>query len=111
MPRSPLPIGTWGSISTRVERTDDKGKPLAYRSKANPILRLPVLVKSLDDSFRQCGVRPRQSAIDQVVGEDPQGVLREPGKDPQPVGRGHQRSGKNSFGAAFRLPMRDGFCV
>jgi integrase len=35
MPRSPLPIGTWGSISTRVERTDDKGKPLAYRSKAN----------------------------------------------------------------------------
>ena len=34
MSRSPLPIGTWGSISTRVERTDDKGKPVAYRSKA-----------------------------------------------------------------------------
>ncbi|MEU4291872.1 helix-turn-helix domain-containing protein [Kribbella sp. NPDC026596] len=34
MSRSPLPIGTWGSISTSVERTDDKGKPVAYRSKA-----------------------------------------------------------------------------
>lgn len=27
MSRQPLPIGTWGSISTCVERTDDKGKP------------------------------------------------------------------------------------
>ncbi|MEJ1105679.1 MULTISPECIES: hypothetical protein [unclassified Kribbella] len=34
MSRPPLPIGTWGSISTSVERTDDKGKPVAYRSKA-----------------------------------------------------------------------------
>ncbi|WP_327633063.1 hypothetical protein OHB24_23950 [Kribbella sp. NBC_00482] len=33
MSRPPLPIGTWGSISTIVERTDDKGKPVAYRAK------------------------------------------------------------------------------
>ncbi|TCC55369.1 site-specific integrase [Kribbella pittospori] len=34
MARPPLPIGTWGSISTSVERTDGKGKPAAYRAKA-----------------------------------------------------------------------------
>src|SRR4051794_14532285 len=33
MSRPPLPIGSWGSISTSVERTDDKGKPSAYRAK------------------------------------------------------------------------------
>ena len=33
MSRPPLPIGTWGSISTSIERTD-KEKPVAYRSKA-----------------------------------------------------------------------------
>ena len=35
MSRPPLPVGTWGSISTRVERTDAKGKPVRYLSKAN----------------------------------------------------------------------------
>ncbi|GAA3128945.1 integrase [Kribbella aluminosa] len=33
MSRPPLPIGGWGSISASVERTDDKGKPVAYRAK------------------------------------------------------------------------------
>jgi integrase len=35
MSRPPLPVGTWGSISTRVAKTDDKGKPVSYLSKAN----------------------------------------------------------------------------
>lgn len=35
MSRPPLPIGTWGSISTRVAKTDEKGKPVSYLSKAN----------------------------------------------------------------------------
>ncbi|MET9318312.1 hypothetical protein ABZX12_41410 [Kribbella sp. NPDC003505] len=35
MARARLPIGTWGSISTRVEKTDAKGKAVSYRSKAN----------------------------------------------------------------------------
>ena len=35
MSRAPLPIGTWGSISTRVVKTDAKGKPVRYLSKAN----------------------------------------------------------------------------
>ncbi|TCC38868.1 helix-turn-helix domain-containing protein [Kribbella speibonae] len=35
MAREPLPIGTWGRISTRVERTDAKGKAVSYLSKAN----------------------------------------------------------------------------
>ena len=35
MARAPLPIGTWGSISTRVEKTDAKGKAVSYLSKAN----------------------------------------------------------------------------
>ncbi|WP_405065133.1 helix-turn-helix domain-containing protein [Kribbella sp. NBC_01510] len=35
MSRPPLPVGTWGSISTRVERTDAKSKPVRYLSKAN----------------------------------------------------------------------------
>ena len=35
MSRPPLPIGTWGSISTRVEKADAKGKPVRYLSKAN----------------------------------------------------------------------------
>src|SRR4051794_13991616 len=34
MSRPPLPLGSWGSISTSVERTDDKGRPVAYRAKA-----------------------------------------------------------------------------
>ncbi|WP_405072003.1 hypothetical protein OG558_22175 [Kribbella sp. NBC_01510] len=34
MSRPPLPIGTWGSISTRVEKTDAKGKPVTCLSKA-----------------------------------------------------------------------------
>jgi len=34
MSRPPLPIGTWGKIHTRIEKTDDKGKPLTYRSAA-----------------------------------------------------------------------------
>jgi hypothetical protein len=33
MSRAPLPLGSWGSISTSVERTDNKGKPAAYRAK------------------------------------------------------------------------------
>jgi len=28
MPRSPLPLGTWGKIKSEVIRTDDKGRPL-----------------------------------------------------------------------------------
>lgn len=35
MSRAPLPIGTWGSISTRVAKTNAKGKPVNYLSKAN----------------------------------------------------------------------------
>ncbi|GAB2679523.1 helix-turn-helix domain-containing protein [Kribbella swartbergensis] len=35
MSRPPLPIGTWGSISTRLEKNGAKGKPLRYLSKAN----------------------------------------------------------------------------
>ncbi|MFD3400067.1 helix-turn-helix domain-containing protein [Kribbella sp. NPDC058693] len=34
MSRPPLPIGSWGKISTRVEKTDGKGKPVTYLSKA-----------------------------------------------------------------------------
>ncbi|MFI7067060.1 helix-turn-helix domain-containing protein [Kribbella sp. NPDC050124] len=34
MSRPPLPIGTWGKISTRVEKTDVKGKPVTYLAKA-----------------------------------------------------------------------------
>ncbi|MGW6195537.1 helix-turn-helix domain-containing protein [Kribbella sp. NPDC055110] len=34
MSRPPLPIGTWGRISTRVEKTDAKGKPITYLAKA-----------------------------------------------------------------------------
>jgi hypothetical protein len=30
----PLPIGSWGNISTRIEKTDAKGKPVTYLSKA-----------------------------------------------------------------------------
>jgi hypothetical protein len=33
MPRPPLPIGTWGAISTWVAQTDDKGKPIKYKSQ------------------------------------------------------------------------------
>jgi integrase len=35
MSRPPLPVGTWGSISTRVEKTDTKGRPVRFLSKAN----------------------------------------------------------------------------
>ncbi|MFG1820644.1 helix-turn-helix domain-containing protein [Kribbella sp. NPDC049174] len=34
MSRPPLPIGTWGQISTWVTKTDDKGKPITYKSQA-----------------------------------------------------------------------------
>src|SRR5690242_3136581 len=34
MPRPPLPIGSWGRISTAVMKTDERGKPLSYRAKA-----------------------------------------------------------------------------
>lgn len=33
MSRPPLPIGTWGNLSTRIEKTDAKGKPVTYPSK------------------------------------------------------------------------------
>ena len=53
MARPPLPIGTWGSISTSVERTDDKGKPAAYRAKAK--------FRDRDGYVRPCprSVKPR----------------------------------------------------
>ncbi len=35
MARPPLPIGSWGRISSRVLETDDKGKPVKVRAKAN----------------------------------------------------------------------------
>jgi hypothetical protein len=35
MARAPLPIGTWGSISTRIAKTDAKGKPVNHLAKAN----------------------------------------------------------------------------
>ena len=34
MPRPPLPIGTWGSIRTRVVKTDEKGKAVRHQSRA-----------------------------------------------------------------------------
>lgn len=34
MPRAPLPIGTWGAISTWVVQTDDKGKAVKHKSQA-----------------------------------------------------------------------------
>jgi integrase len=34
MPRAPLPIGAWGSISTKVIETDKNGKPTKQRSQA-----------------------------------------------------------------------------
>ncbi|TDO30622.1 phage integrase family protein [Kribbella sp. VKM Ac-2527] len=34
MPRPPLPIGTWGEISTWVAKTDDNGKPISCKSQA-----------------------------------------------------------------------------
>ncbi|WUJ67993.1 N-terminal phage integrase SAM-like domain-containing protein [Kribbella soli] len=34
MSRPPLRLGTWGSISTRIEKTDARGKPVTYLSKA-----------------------------------------------------------------------------
>jgi hypothetical protein len=34
MPRPPLPIESWGRISTSIDTTDDKGKPLGFRAKA-----------------------------------------------------------------------------
>ncbi|GAA0943424.1 hypothetical protein GCM10009554_36640 [Kribbella koreensis] len=35
MARPPLPIGTWGRISTKVMKTDTKGKPVSVRAKTN----------------------------------------------------------------------------
>ncbi|WP_165552907.1 helix-turn-helix domain-containing protein [Kribbella speibonae] len=35
MSRPPLEIGSWGKISSRVDKTDDRGKPIRYLSKAN----------------------------------------------------------------------------
>jgi hypothetical protein len=34
MSRQPLPIGTWGRIHTRVEKTDEKDKPVSIRAQA-----------------------------------------------------------------------------
>jgi hypothetical protein len=34
MPRPPLPIGTWGRISTKVTETDKNGKPVKHMSRA-----------------------------------------------------------------------------
>lgn len=34
MPRPPLPIGSWGEISTWIVQTDDKGKSIKYKSQA-----------------------------------------------------------------------------
>jgi integrase len=34
MSRQPLPIGTWGRIHTRVEKADEKGKPVQFRAQA-----------------------------------------------------------------------------
>lgn len=34
MSRPPLPIGTWGSISTKVLKTDKNGKPVKHQSQA-----------------------------------------------------------------------------
>ncbi|MEU4292754.1 helix-turn-helix domain-containing protein [Kribbella sp. NPDC026596] len=34
MPRAPLPIGTWGAISTWVVQTDDKGQAVKHKSQA-----------------------------------------------------------------------------
>lgn len=35
MARPPLPIGSWGRISSRVLETDENGKPTKVRAKAN----------------------------------------------------------------------------
>jgi len=34
MPRSPLPIGTWGCIRTQVVKTDERGKAVSHRAQA-----------------------------------------------------------------------------
>ena len=34
MPRAPLPIGTWGAISTWVVQTDDRGNAVKHKSQA-----------------------------------------------------------------------------
>ena len=34
MPRTPLPIGTWGEISTRTMKTTKKGKPVMHLAHA-----------------------------------------------------------------------------
>jgi len=34
MPRPPLPIGTWGDISTWVVQVDEKGKAVKHKSQA-----------------------------------------------------------------------------
>jgi hypothetical protein len=34
MPRAPLPIGTWGAITTWVVQADDKGKAVKHKSQA-----------------------------------------------------------------------------
>jgi hypothetical protein len=33
MPRPPLPIGSWGRISSNAVKTDQSGKPVSYRAK------------------------------------------------------------------------------
>jgi hypothetical protein len=35
MPRPPFPIGSWGRISTSIRQTDENGKPVSVRAKAN----------------------------------------------------------------------------
>jgi hypothetical protein len=34
MPRSPLPIGTWGRVRTQIVKTDEKGKAVSHRAQA-----------------------------------------------------------------------------
>jgi hypothetical protein len=34
VPRNPLPLGTWGEISTAVASRDARGRPIRYESKA-----------------------------------------------------------------------------
>jgi hypothetical protein len=34
MAKPPIPIGSWGEISTWVAKTDDRGRPVKYKSQA-----------------------------------------------------------------------------
>ena len=60
MSRPPLPIGTWGGISTRIEKTDMNGKPAKHQSQTK---------------FRDCG----GSSVNPVREVD---TIEAPPKDP-----------------------------